>query len=97
MQDIANSVPNKPRCAIAETGWPTSKPRPLGSRRHPLTSAAVDTMTASEGNNGVASPQGDASIANLQTFLDTFVCQANANGTDYFFCEHTYSKLSGAR
>ncbi|KAI5449986.1 hypothetical protein NCC49_003877 [Naganishia albida] len=67
--DIANSVPNKPRCAIAETGWPTN------------------TMTASEGNNGVASPQGDASIANLQTFLDTFVCQANANGTDYFFFE----------
>jgi glucan 1,3-beta-glucosidase len=48
-------------------------------------------MTTAEGNNGVASPEGDASIANLQTFLDTFVCQANANGTDYFFCKYTSS------
>ncbi|KAH9481343.1 Putative glucan endo-1,3-beta-glucosidase btgC [Psilocybe cubensis] len=28
-----------------------------------------------------------ASVAGLQTFLDTFVCQANANGTQYFFFE----------
>ncbi|PPQ78762.1 hypothetical protein CVT26_005710 [Gymnopilus dilepis] len=28
-----------------------------------------------------------ASIANLQVFLDTFVCQANTNGTQYFFFE----------
>ncbi|GAW02264.1 glycoside hydrolase family 17 protein [Lentinula edodes] len=29
-----------------------------------------------------------ASEANLQTFIDTFVCQANANGTEYFFFEY---------
>jgi exo-beta-1,3-glucanase (GH17 family) len=29
-----------------------------------------------------------ASEANLQTFLDTFVCQANTNGTGYFFFEY---------
>ncbi|KAJ3752493.1 glycoside hydrolase family 17 protein [Lentinula raphanica] len=29
-----------------------------------------------------------ASEANLQTFLNTFVCQANANGTEYFFFEY---------
>ncbi|KAJ3878977.1 glycoside hydrolase family 17 protein [Lentinula edodes] len=29
-----------------------------------------------------------ASEANLQIFLDTFVCQANANGTEYFFFEY---------
>lgn len=28
-----------------------------------------------------------ASIANLQTFLDTFVCAANKNGTGYFYFE----------
>jgi len=28
-----------------------------------------------------------ASIPNLQIFLDTFVCQANANNTKYFFFE----------
>ncbi|KAJ3828184.1 glycoside hydrolase family 17 protein [Lentinula raphanica] len=29
-----------------------------------------------------------ASEANLQKFIDTFVCQANANGTEYFFFEY---------
>ncbi|TFK49670.1 glycoside hydrolase [Heliocybe sulcata] len=29
-----------------------------------------------------------ASTANLQTFLDTFVCQANQNGTGYFYFEY---------
>lgn len=28
-----------------------------------------------------------ASVANLQTFLDTYICQANTNGTKYFFFE----------
>ncbi|KAM0747073.1 glycoside hydrolase [Meredithblackwellia eburnea MCA 4105] len=28
-----------------------------------------------------------AGVAQLQTFLDTFVCQANANGTEYFYFE----------
>ncbi|CAO1625166.1 unnamed protein product [Sympodiomycopsis kandeliae] len=28
-----------------------------------------------------------ASVANLQTYLDTFVCAANSNGTGYFFFE----------
>lgn len=46
----------------------------------------VDSMTVAEGNNGVVGTQGDASVANLQVFLDTFVCQANSNKTDYFFC-----------
>ncbi|KAJ9113238.1 hypothetical protein QFC22_006077 [Naganishia vaughanmartiniae] len=67
--DVADSVAQPPRCAIAETGWPTN------------------SMTTTEGNNGVVGTQGDASIANLQIFLDTFVCQANANTTDYFFFE----------
>lgn len=34
-------------------------------------------------NNGAST----ASVAGLQTFIDTFVCQANANGTGYFFFE----------
>ncbi|WWC71096.1 uncharacterized protein I206_105049 [Kwoniella pini CBS 10737] len=47
----------------------------------------TQSMNASEANDGAASPGGDASIANLQTFLDTFVCQANNNGTGYFYFE----------
>ena len=42
------------------------------------------SMTVADANNGAGSPAGDASIANLQTFLDTFVCQANTNSTKYF-------------
>ncbi|KAL0949275.1 hypothetical protein HGRIS_009353 [Hohenbuehelia grisea] len=38
---------------------------------------------ASNANNGAS----DASVAGLQTFIDTFVCQANTNGTGYFFFE----------
>jgi len=34
-------------------------------------------------NNGASA----ASIANLQKFLDTYVCQANKNGTGYFYFE----------
>ncbi|KIY69725.1 glycoside hydrolase family 17 protein [Cylindrobasidium torrendii FP15055 ss-10] len=42
--------------------------------------ASVDTATKTNGAS-------DASVANLQIFLDTFVCQANNNGTGYFFFE----------
>jgi exo-beta-1,3-glucanase (GH17 family) len=44
----------------------------------------TQSSDAGNANNG-ASP---ASEANLQIFLDTFVCQANANGTGYFFFEY---------
>lgn len=39
-------------------------------------------------SNGAAA----ASIANLQIFMDTFVCQANNNGTGYFYFEFTDEK-----
>jgi len=38
---------------------------------------------AGNANNGAST----ASEANLQIFLDTFVCQANQNGTGYFYFE----------
>jgi len=38
----------------------------------------------SNANNGAS----DASVANLQTFLDTFVCQANQAGVGYFYFEY---------
>nr|XP_019045226.1 glucan 1,3-beta-glucosidase [Kwoniella bestiolae CBS 10118]OCF24156.1 glucan 1,3-beta-glucosidase [Kwoniella bestiolae CBS 10118] len=44
----------------------------------------TESMNASESNTGFGGPKGEASLANLQTFLDTYVCQANANGTEYF-------------
>jgi len=43
-------------------------------------SSSLDAASASDGPS-------TASIANLQTFLDTFVCQSNKNGTGYFFFE----------
>ncbi|OWZ28031.1 glucan 1,3-beta-glucosidase [Cryptococcus neoformans] len=47
----------------------------------------TNSSDSTESNDGAGSPQGDASVANLQTFLDTFICQANANGTQYFYFE----------
>lgn len=44
-------------------------------------SASSDISNA---NNGAS----DASVANLQTFLDTFVCQANQAGVGYFYFEY---------
>ncbi|KAJ7455240.1 glycoside hydrolase [Mycena galericulata] len=44
----------------------------------------TNSSTAVAASNGAAV----ASEANLQIFLDTFVCQANANGTKYFFFEY---------
>ncbi|KAF6759952.1 glycoside hydrolase family 17 protein [Ephemerocybe angulata] len=43
----------------------------------------TQSSDAGNANNG-ASP---ASVAGLQTFMDTFVCQANTNGVGYFFFE----------
>ncbi len=39
---------------------------------------------AGNANNGPSL----ASVDNLQIFLDTFVCQANTNGTGYFYFEY---------
>jgi exo-beta-1,3-glucanase (GH17 family) len=44
-------------------------------------SASSDISNA---NNGAS----DASVANLQEFIDTFVCQANTAGVPYFFFEY---------
>ncbi|THV07250.1 glycoside hydrolase family 17 protein [Dendrothele bispora CBS 962.96] len=43
--------------------------------------------TASSDAGNESNGPSIASEANLQTFLNTFVCQANTNGTEYFFFE----------
>lgn len=43
-----------------------------------------ESMWSNSTNDGAGSPEGDASVANLQTFLDTFVCTANTNATEYY-------------
>jgi len=44
----------------------------------------TQSSDAANANNGASA----ASEANLQIFLNDFVCQANANGTGYFFFEY---------
>ncbi|THH32245.1 hypothetical protein EUX98_g1958 [Antrodiella citrinella] len=44
----------------------------------------TQSSDAGNANNGASA----ASVPNLQIFLDTFVCQANQNGTGYFFFEY---------
>ncbi|KAI0312323.1 glycoside hydrolase superfamily [Amylostereum chailletii] len=41
--------------------------------------------TASKDAGNESNGPSTASVDDLQKFLDTFVCQANTNGTDYFF------------
>lgn len=43
--------------------------------------------TKSDNASMTTNGPSEASEANLQKFMDTFVCQANANGTNYFFFE----------
>ncbi|ORX37088.1 glycoside hydrolase superfamily [Kockovaella imperatae] len=45
------------------------------------------SMDAKDANDGAGGTAGEASVANLQIFLDTFVCAANQNGTKYFYFE----------
>jgi exo-beta-1,3-glucanase (GH17 family) len=63
---LAQTLPNKPKMFIAETGWPTG---------------------SSSFNANPSDGPSLASVANLQIFLDDFVCSANQNGTGYFFFE----------
>ncbi|KAI0649474.1 glycoside hydrolase [Trametes meyenii] len=44
--------------------------------------------SASKDKGNESNGPSTASEPNLQTFLDTFVCQANTNGTGYFFFEY---------
>lgn len=44
------------------------------------------SKTPDTANDG-AGVGGEASVANLQIFLDTFVCKANQDGTKYFYFE----------
>jgi exo-beta-1,3-glucanase (GH17 family) len=46
------------------------------------------TATSNSSILATRPPNSDPSVANLQTFMDTFVCQANKNGTGYFFFEY---------
>jgi len=51
----------------------------------------AETGWPTQATNGTSNSDGAsiASVPDLQIFLDTFVCQANANGTEYFYFEFT--------
>ncbi|KIM84163.1 glycoside hydrolase family 17 protein [Piloderma croceum F 1598] len=65
---------------VAEAANTTRKPQPLIAE----TGWPTGSANASLGFNGAANATED----NLQIFLNTFVCAANANGTGYFFFEY---------
>lgn len=71
----AEKVNPVPETYIAETGWPTqSMDKEHESNMEP-------------GKEALAKPGNMASEENLQKFLDSYVCQANKNGTKYFYFE----------
>jgi hypothetical protein len=68
---------------IAETGWPTVEWSLQRIYVLFLMIVPQKSSDAGNANNGAS----DASVAGLQTFMDTFVCQANTAGIPYFFFE----------
>lgn len=67
-------------------------PAALLANRPKMVIAETGWPTKSNGtaeSNSGAGTGGEASVANLQTFLDTFICQANTAGTPYFMFEYT--------
>lgn len=100
--DVANALPNRPTMYIAETGECSGNQfleqdlKPLDvfqdGQQYVYTYVLVNyyshwqfqkSSDAGNANNGASA----ASEENLQTFLDTFVCQANSAGIGYFFFE----------
>ncbi|CBQ71356.1 conserved hypothetical protein [Sporisorium reilianum SRZ2] len=70
--NVAAAAPNTPAAYIAETGWP---------------SGANDTKALTYVNEQGQVTGAHAGVSELQTFLDGYVCQANQNGTGYFWFE----------
>ncbi|GAM85363.1 hypothetical protein ANO11243_033700 [Dothideomycetidae sp. 11243] len=69
--ESASSTGSVPRNIISETGWPSAGGNDCGTN---------DTCSSST----VGSVAG---ISEMNTFMDQWVCQANANGTMYFWFE----------
>ncbi|KLO09754.1 glycoside hydrolase [Schizopora paradoxa] len=65
---------------IAQSQASTKKPQ--------MSIAETGWPTASDDAGNANNGASAASVPNLQTYLDTFVCQANTNGTQYFFFEY---------
>ncbi|KAG6853990.1 hypothetical protein C0991_011854 [Blastosporella zonata] len=78
--DVAAASPlsNNPTMYIAETGASNKSDR---AEAHTVTQESSDVGNESNG-------PGTASESGLQTYLDNFICQANANGTGYFWFEY---------
>lgn len=80
---VAQGLPNKPQMYIAETGWP-SMSSDAGNANNGPSLASVDNLQVSA---CIRMRVVWRSLACVQKFLDTFVCQANTNGTGYFYFE----------
>lgn len=70
--DVVLTSTNTSRQIIAETGWPSGGGTDCGNEQNVC--AAGDTGSV-------------ASVENMNTFMDNWVCQALANGTHYFWFE----------
>ena len=83
------SFPTRRRCTSLRLDGPrcVGLTRPVADDAgFPCADAHRGMQKSSDVSNESNGPS-TASEANLQTFLDTFVCQANTNGTGYFFFE----------
>ena len=67
---LSSAVSNKPKNIISEVGWPSAGGNDCGN------------------DNGTCATPTEGSIAGItemNTFMDSFVCQSLSNGTEYFW------------
>lgn len=82
---MAATTSQNPPFYIAETGWPTVSYLPESNFFfYELITPQQNSSTSAAMQNGGGA---EASVANLQTFMNDFVCSANSNSTNYFFFE----------
>jgi len=68
-----------------ETDTPASAK--LATNKPPIYEAEVGWPGGAFANGSLTLNGSDASLANMQSFLDSYVCQANTNSTPYFWFE----------
>ncbi|KAK0480116.1 glycoside hydrolase family 17 protein [Armillaria novae-zelandiae] len=81
---LAQGLSNTPEMYVAETGWPTKSSDTADESNGPSTASVANLQVGEIFDHAV---DFDSPTLGLQTFLDTYICEANTNGTKYFFFE----------
>ncbi|KAK4686138.1 hypothetical protein P7C73_g3992, partial [Tremellales sp. Uapishka_1] len=85
--EVAATASNKPQAYIAETGWPTQSMNATeGNDGTPSPGGDASVANLQSKSRDQVMCSGTKLIPE-PAFLDTFICQSNTNGTEYFYFE----------